>query len=61
MQTEAPDTANVTLHSPHLARPRVMAARCTRTIDQKALREKEPELAEQFTRESWSWRLEAQR
>lgn len=61
MQTEAPDSAKVTLHSEHLARPLVMAARCTRTIDQQALRAKEPELAEQFTKERWSWRLEAQR
>ena len=61
LQNQAPDSAKVTLSSTHLARPLVMAARCTRTIDQKALRAKEPELAEQFTKESWSWRLEAQR
>ena len=61
LQTAAPDVPKVTVASPHMARPLVMSARCTRTIDSKALREKEPELAEQFTRESWSWRLEAQR
>ena len=41
--------------------PLVMTARCERRINAEALRAKEPELAEQFTKEIWSWRLEAQR
>ena len=61
LQNQAPDSAKVTLSSTHLARPLVMTARCERRINAEALRAKEPELAEQFTKEIWSWRLEAQR
>jgi hypothetical protein len=61
LQNQAPDSAKVTLQSAHLARPLVRTARCEHRIDSEALRTKEPALAEQFTKEIWSWRLEAQR